>query len=891
MAKPTGLRVEHVDDPLGITVRTPRLSWRLPKDTRHQVAYRIRAGDWDSGRVESDQSVLVPYGGPPLRSGQRVTWSVQVWTDAGESDWADPSWWEMGLLAPDDWQARWIEPVEHVERLPGPHPAWLFRGTCVLDGDVERARISATAHGIYELFLNGHRIGDADLTPGWTSYTTTLQVQTFDATGLLMRGENVFGAVVSDGWYRGQVHGGRATDFYGEGIALLAQADIRLTDGSRVRFGTGPDWRAGTGAIRAADLFEGQVVDFRLAPKGWSEPGGQTGEWGPVVVRDHDLDRLTSSPAPPVRRVQEIRPASVTSLGPDRQIVDLGQNINGWMRLSDLGPAGTTVTLTYGEALDATGDVTQDNIWPYGDDVVARTGMANMTRPFQVDRVISAGDADAVFEPRHTTHGFRYVRIEGHPAPLTRDDVTGVVVHSDLRRIGWFECSDQRINRLHEVAVWSFRGNACDIPTDCPTRERGGWTGDWQIFAPTAAFLYDVAGFSDKWLRDLAAEQRADGLVWDCVPNTLTEELLARLGVGHGSAGWGDAAVLVPWEMYRAYGDVDVLARQWPSMAARVDYMARAAREHRHPHRAAARPEPAAHESYLADTGFQYGEWLEPGESGLGDHDGAGEIRAAFTADRGDVATAFLHHTARLLAEIADILGRDADATHYRDLAANTKTAWQAEYLLPDGRLTRDTQASCVRALAFDLVPEDVRPGVATRLVQLIRDADTHLGTGFLATPYLLPVLADTGHLDVAYDLLCSDTEPSWLTMIDRGATTIWESWGGIDENGEPHLSLNHYSKGAVVSFLHRYVAGIQLADDGPGYRHFRIAPQPGGGLTSAHATHDSRYGRIESSWRLRERRFVLDVTVPPGTSAEVALPDGHRFDAQPGATRYTTTL
>jgi len=888
MAKPTRLRVEHVEEPLGITVPAPRLSWRLPKDVRAQVAYRIRAGEWDSGRVESDRSVLVPYSGPPLRSGQRVDWTVKVWTDAGESDWADAAWWEMGLLAPEDWVARWIEPVDDVERMPGPRPAWLLRATCVLDGGVERARLYATAHGIYELFVNGRRVGDAELTPGWTSYPTRVQVQTFDVTDLLVAGENVLGAVVSDGWYRGQVHGGRVTDFYGDTVALLAQADVRLADGSRVRFGTGPGWHVGTGAIRAADLFEGQVVDLGLEPKGWCEPGGRVADWAPVVVREHDLDRLVSSPAPPVRRVEEIRPVSVTSLGPGRQVVDLGQNVNGWVRLSDLGPAGTSVTLTYGEALDADGDVTQDNVWSYDADFVARTGLANMTRPFQVDRVISAGEQDAVFEPRHTTHGFRYVRVEGHPATVDRDSVTGVVVHTDLRRTGWFECDDERINRLHEAAVLSFRGNACDIPTDCPTRERGGWTGDWQLFVPTAAYLYDVAGFSAKWLADLAAEQRPDGLVYDCAPNTLTEELLARIGVAPGSAGWGDAAVIVPWEIYRAYGDTDVLARQWDSMTAWVDYAARVAREHRHPSRAAARPEPAEHERYLWDTGFHYGEWLEPGDDGLTDRN-ADEVRAAFTTDRGDVATAYLHYSSRLLAEIARILHRDP--APYDELAAGTKAAWQAEYLRPDGTLTRDTQAGYVRALAFGLAPGELRPLVADRLVQLIRDAGTHLGTGFLATPYLLPVLADTGHLDLAYELLFQDTEPSWLTMIDRGATTIWESWSGIDADGTPHLSLNHYSKGAVVTFLHRYVAGIQLLDDGPGYRRFRIAPRPGGGLTTARAAHDSPYGCIESSWRLRDDRFSLTVTVPPGTSAEVLLPDGHRFDAQPGTSHYRTTF
>jgi alpha-L-rhamnosidase len=494
--------------------------------------------------------------------------------------------------------------------------------------------------------------------------------------------------------------------------------------------------------------------------------------------------------------------------------------------------------------------------------------------------VVSFGVLGEVFEPRRTTHGFQYVRIEGHPDDLTPADVRGVVVHTDLRRTGWFSSSDDRLDRFHEAAVWSLRDNACDVPTDCPHRERGPWVGDWQLFLPTAAFLYDVAGFSLKWLRDVAVDQWPDGTIANLSPSTRGEGREGPIAFLNGSAGWGDAAVIVPWELYRAYGDVEVLDELWPTMVRWLERYERMARDQRHPSRVARRPKPAPHERYLVDTGFHWGEWLVPGEE-------IPDFGAFVAADKGDVATAYFAHTAGLMARIAQLTGRDEDAVRYAELSQNARAAWRAEYIDADGRLTPDTQANHVRALAFDLVPQALRPTVAERLVELIRKADTHLGTGFLATPYLLPVLADAGHLDVAYELLLQDSEPSWLVMVDRGATTVWERWNGVSADGVPYESLNHYSKGAVISFLHRYTAGIELVE--PAYRRFRVRPRPGGGLTSAEAAHESPYGRIESAWRLDGDVFGLRVVVPAGTEASVVLPDGSTHTAAPGEHTYTS--
>jgi alpha-L-rhamnosidase len=869
---PHGLRVEHLDEALGIRTPEPRLSWRLPDGAHVQLAYRLTADNgWDTGWVESDRSLLVPYTGPPLESSQRVEWRVAVRTDRGESPVSAPSAFETGLLWEEDWHASWVEPGVMPGGPKGERPAALLRFEFDVDRPVASARLHATAQGIYEAFLDGARIGDAELTPGWTQYDARLQVQTFDVPPPAP-GRHALGVVLADGWFRGQTGITRAADQWGDRVALLAQLQLVHHDGTTSVVGTGPGWTSSTGHVVAADLIAGERWDLSRAARGWDSPGFDDTGWDDVAVVEHGYAGLVDSPAPPVRRVEEVVPVSITRLDERRQVVDLGQNINGWVRLTNLGPAGTTITLTHGEWLDPTGDVTTDHLRP------AVPFLPEPLPAGQVDSVVSFGVPGEAFEPRRTTHGFQYVRIEGHPDDLTVDDVRGVVVHTDLRRTGWFSCSDERIDRFHEAAVWSLRDNACDVPTDCPHRERGPWTGDWQLFVPTAAFLYDVAGFSTKWLRDVALDQWPDGTVANMSPSTRGEGRESQVAFMNGSAGWGDAAVIVPWELYRAYGDEQVLDELWPTMARWLDRTERMARDARHPDRVARRPEPTPQERYLVDTGFHWGEWLVPGEE-------IADFPAWVRVDKGDVATAYFAHSAALMARIAEVLGRTDDAARYAELAEHVRAAWQAEYVDDEGRLTPDTQANHVRALAFGLVPDELRPAVAERLVELIRKADTHLGTGFLATPYLLPVLADTGSLDVAYELLLQDSEPSWLVMVDRGATTVWERWNGVSAEGVPYESLNHYSKGAVVSFLHRYTAGIELVE--PAYRRFRVRPRPGGGLTSAEATHESPYGRIGSAWRLDEGRFELRVVVPSGTEAEVVLPSGARHVAGPGEHTY----
>jgi alpha-L-rhamnosidase len=670
--------------------------------------------------------------------------------------------------------------------------------------------------------------------------------------------------LLSDGWWRGQNHMFRFIDVFGETVGVFAELHVTDDDGLTTVHVTDDAWTWTPSHILRADLIAGEVHDLRRRVHDWCSPSAAARDgWRPVRVADHGVSQLCDTVGPAVRRMGELAAVSVTEPAPGRHIVDFGQVSNGWIRIDDLGPEGTELTIVHAEALlsdgtDVDGVFAGPAATEEGDDHI----------PFQTDVVISAGDGSS-FEPRHSTKGFRYVRIDGHPGPLSPESLTSVVVHNDVPAIGAFSCSDDDLNRLHLAADWSLRTNLCSVPTDCPTRERAGYTGDWQIFVSTAAYLYDVTDFSTKWLHDVAADQRESGVVTSFSPDpgdAARRVLGGWWDVLQGSAGWGDAIVHVPWELYRATGRLDVLRPFVDPMRRWVDFAANEAASRRHADRVAARPTAAPHEEFLWDTGFHFGEWLEP--------DGVGfDVPRLRSMDHGPTATAFLHRSADELSKIASVVGERQVAVRYAELAQNALAAWRTEFIDDSGSVTPATQAILVRALAFGLVPEEHRTRVAAQLADLIRAADTHLGTGFLATPFLLPVLADNGHLDLAYELLFQRTPPSWLAMLDAGATTVWESWTPFDEHGRVKDSLNHFSMGAVISFLHRYVAGLQLIE--PGYRSFKVEPRIGGGLSSASTHHDSPFGPIEVEWTLEADHGRIKVTVPSGTDAELLLPDG----------------
>lgn len=779
-------------------------------------------------------------------------------------------------LLPRAWQAEWIEPVDadglHDVQRPGYHVV----GEVRLAEPVTSATLHVTARGLYEAFVNGHRVGDAELTPGFTAYRARLQVQSWSVTDLLVPGDNAVGFLITDGWWRGQTTVARRSNCYGSTVAVLAELHVVTPSATRVALATDAGWWWRTSHILGADLIAGEHHDLRLMVPGWSEPGCSREGWEPVRVADHPTDVLVPTLGPTVRRTEELAAVSLREVAPGRHIVDFGRCSNGWVRVTDLGPAGTELRLEHGEALTPDGAALANEPHAVQSFVVDRPVQV----PFQVDVVVSAGPG-SVFEPRHSTKGFRYLRVDGHPGPLAAESFSSVVVRSDLRQVGGFDCSDADLVALHRAAEWSLLTNACDIPTDCPTRERAGWTGDWQIYVETAAYLYDVTDFSRKWLADLAAEQLPDGRVLHFVPDPAdhTSPHVSWWTALQGSAGWGDAAVHVPWQLYLATGRTDVLAESYDSMRAWVDWCAAAAAGGRHPDRVAARPQPAAHENYLWDSGFHFGEWNEPGQ------DDAEQVQRLQVMDHGPTATAYLYRSADELAQTARLLGDDAAAHRYTQLAQHVVQAWRAEFVGTDGTVIPQTQANLVRALAFGLVPDAARSRAVTDLVRLVREADTHLGTGFLATPFLLPVLADNGELGLAYELLLRRTPPSWLAMLDAGATTIWEGWQSMDAEGRVHSSLNHFSMGAVISFLHSHLAGLRRT--APGWSRFRVEPQPGGDVTRASTHHDSPHGRIAVAWSVHGPEGVIEVTVPPGTLCELVLAGGAET-LEPG--RHTRT-
>lgn len=839
----TNLLCENETNPLGMDITQPRFSWQLVSDQRNvsQSAYEIRVANtpynlkrnkqliWNSGKVASGQSIFIPYNGSALQSAKKYYWQVRIWDSKGKpTAWSAPASFEMGLLQPTDWKAQWIGVGYTEDTVLRPSP--MFRKTFAASKKIQSARAYVTSHGMYEAYINGQRVGDAYLSPCWTSYNKRLPYQVYDVTPLLNKGDNAIGVTLGNGWYRGYIGFNGNKNFYGKDVALLLQLQITYDDGSTDMVTSDGTWKSSTGPIQSSEIYNGELYDARKEKKGWSTASYNDQSWSGVRVKEYPKDILVATYNEPIRKHETFHPVKIFTTPKGEQVIDFGQNLVGWVQVKAKGKSGDKIVISHAEVLDKEGNFYTENL---------RSAKEQNT-------YILNGSGEETFEPHFTFQGFRYIKVEGYPGALQPENFTAVALYSDTKPTGTFTSSDSLLNQLQHNIQWGQRGNFLDVPTDCPQRdERLGWTGDAQVFSRTAMFNRDVHNFFTKWLKDVAADQLPNGSVPFVIPNVLGDN-------SSGSTGWADVATIIPWNMYLAYGDKRILEQQYPSMKAWVDFMQ------------------ANSTNNLWNKGFHFGDWLfyRP----FDDNDG----RSAIT-DKYLIAQCFYAHSTQLLINAAKLLGKTEEANQYEQLLHNIKAAFLKEYVTPNGRLVSGTQTAYVLALNFDMLPQNLRPQAAERLVENIKSYGNHLTTGFLGTPYLCHVLTRFGYNDVAYTLLMQQSYPSWLYPVKMGATTIWERWNGIRTDGtfEPASmnSFNHYAYGAIGDWMYRVAAGLDTYESDPGYKKIKVMPHIGGGLTSVAAQLQTPYGTAASQWKTDSSKLWMDVTIPANTTAVVYIP------------------
>ncbi|KAH6970587.1 alpha-L-rhamnosidase [Ilyonectria sp. MPI-CAGE-AT-0026] len=840
------VQFEHHREAIGIGESKPRISWRFSgADVNDWVQERYELEITRPGvslpevySVNSSESVLVPWPSEPLQSGASASVRVRVTGCAPHdkpSPWSSASSVEAGLLDRSDWTCSLISSAQPVD-ISLPRQPVLFRRAFSLNQSVSRARLYVTAHGVYEAHINGQRVGDQVLQPGWTSYKHRLSYQTFDVTHLLQEEQNIITAQVAEGWFCGRLGFlGGVRNIWGHQIGLAAILIIETADGTKTVINSDEEWKSSTGSIVTSEIYDGEVCDLSLDPRGWQTPGFDDASWAKVEVNNLPNAALVAPDGPPVRMIETLQAASVFTTPSGKIVVDFAQNIVGWVRIRLSGPKGQTVGLQFTEELE--------------DGEVA-------IRPLRIckasDTIILSGE-DQIWEPKFTFHGFRYVQIDGYCSQAGDFDlasVTAVVVHTDMEQTGWFECSNPLLNQLHKNIRWGMRGNFLSIPTDCPQRdERLGWTGDIHVFGPTANYLYDTSGMLQGWLKDLSAEQIEDhGSVppFFC-PNVFVDD------TRYPTAIWGDVLVGLPWDLYTSYADKGILNRQLESMQKWMNEGI-----------------PRSHSTGLwEEDSYQFGDWLDP----FAPPDDPGNS----VTDPQFVANAYLVHVTSLMHKICLVLGLEELAKSYSNSFAKIKVAFQRRYISTEGRVVCDTQTALALAIHFQLFETQTQERTAAaRLKHLIlRNSRFKIATGFAGTPIIGHALSRVGEAQLFYRMLYHRKAPSWLYQVSMGATTIWERWDSKLPDGSINpgemTSFNHYALGAVADWMHRGIAGLVPVK--PGWQKFLVAPFPGGDLTHATARFMSPYGLIYVKWTVENAKFSLRVQVPPNTVAEVKLP------------------
>ena len=922
-AELNNLRCEYHNNPLGIDITSPRLSWITQSEKRgwKQSAYQIlvassqenldqdRGDLWDSGKTQAGQSIQIPYAGKPLLSHGQCFWKVKVWDQNGAaSPWSQTATWSMGLLNEADWQAQWIghdkavkitpnrdaelagkghkititkalyglkgDPKKQIDikeklqahvdagnlslkvtnEFAGKDPAreekkvleaqWLVEdwksGIVVNENEicdltigrpkqylpapylrkeftvatgVKRAIVYATAQGVYELSLNGQRVSNDVFMPGWTDYKQRIYYTAYDVTDLLKEGPNAIGAILGDGWFRGNISC-IGQNKYGNKLRLKAQLHIDYQNGQSEILATDSDWKASYGPILESDMQAGEVYDARLEMPGWSQAGFDQSSWSPIVTGASLKPLLQAYPGVPVRAVKELPAVKVSEPTPGTYVFDLGQNFSGWARLKVNGQAGDEVTMIFAEMLK--------------DDGSAYT--INLRSARAVDTYVLKGGGEEVWEPRFTFHGFRYVQVTGLKEKPTADTITGIVLYSDSPESSSFECSNPMVNKIQENIVWGQRSNYLEVPTDCPQRdERLGWTGDTQVFIRTGCYNQDVSEFFTKWMVDLMDTQNRQGLFGNQAP----------VFHGHGAAAWACAGIICPWTIYKVYGDTRMIETHYDAMVRYMDACGKDGLGGRKVH--------------------TWGDWLAPG----------GRPPTEF------ISAAYHAYTTSLMAEMAVALGKIDDATKYNKQFQDIRAHFQKTFVKADGKIGRELQTAYCMALSFDLLTAAQRKQAEAHLIERIKADNYHLTSGFLGIPILLPTLTDMGRSDIAYRMIQNTTYPSWGYSIEQGATTIWERWNSYSKDrgfGDVKMnSFNHYSLGACGEWMFRSMLGIET--DGAGFKKITMKPELGEGITWAKGHYDSIQGRIGSDWKIENKTFHWNITVPANTTATVYVP------------------